>query len=281
MHTSAHPTGNLVVLGEHIYWSYIDPIDDPDHLACIMTWTEGAPPRIMLRSEFPASDYLLAPHNDELYIIERRFVHTDETFYCRILKMKAGESPTVLWDWFADEWRIGEGGFFMASDRQIVFARYPGVYTLEKGGTPVPYPFIVPQPIRKLWRLAREQTLLLSANACWLVDAEGTVLEHWSGLVDPTVSDATLNRNDTFDVDYRDGVLLLAYWGKRTFEVIFPDGRRRTLAEMKAPDVPHWVAYRRESMLLFSSRLVFDGSPPRPRLVLRTPDDERIEVWRE
>ena len=72
----SHPTGNMITVGEHVLWSYIDPVDDSRHHACVMIWTPSQQPRVLIRSEYPASDYMLYHKNGDVYFFERRYVRT-------------------------------------------------------------------------------------------------------------------------------------------------------------------------------------------------------------
>ena len=163
----AHPTGTMIIVGDHVLWPYTNPVDDPDHKACIMIWNKNSQPELFIRSQYPASDYMLYSRESEIYIIERKYLRATEGFEVRVLKATIGEKPEVIWDWFKDDWRIGEGGFFMLSDLQMVFGQYPDVYTLQKGGTPTKY-FDFKQAIKRIRAVENNQLLLLGDNACYL-----------------------------------------------------------------------------------------------------------------
>jgi hypothetical protein len=275
----AHPTGNLVSAGKYLLWPYVSPIDDPDHHACVMIWQEGTDPEVLLRSEHPASDFMLSSRGNEIHIIERRYLPSSQTFEIRVMKMTIGEHPVVMWDWFLDEWNTGEGGFYMPSDEQIVFVKYPHLYIRSKGEAPVRH-FEPGTAVKRLRALPGDQLLLLGDSDCWLTDLRGTILRSWSGLLEPEVEDAPLNRNQIFDADYRNGELLLAYWGRRSFDLI-AGGTREVLVQQREPLTPHWVAFHGDRACLFSSTLIFDGSNPRPFLTLRGPGGDDEVVWED
>lgn len=277
----AHPTGNMISVGKNVLWSYIDPINDIEHHACIMIWRVGSQPEILIKSEFPASDYMLYKKEDYVYIIERRFIQSTETFQCRILKMKVAEKPVEIWSWFKDDWRVGEGGFFMPNDNQIVFARYPKVYCLEKGEEPVEHHFEVQKPINGLKAVENNQFLLTDDNTCWLVNQKGKILKTWNDLLEDKVENAPLNRNGIFDIDYYNGELLMAYWGKRSFETISNAGERKVICQLEQPYAPHWVAFLGNEKLLFSSKLIFNGSTPKPYLILLKGKNDKKIIWNE
>lgn len=276
----AHPTGNLITVGNHILWSYINPIDDPAHHACVMIWDQKSEPKVLLKSDFSASDYILYNREYDIYILERRYVQASDSFEMRILKMKIGESPKEIWPWFTDDWRIGEGGFFMPSDHEIVFCRYPKIYSLEKGKSPAQY-FDFDWEINRMRLVKDKQLLLLGENSCWLAQQNGTIIKTWDQLIDTKIKNAPLRRNQVFDIDYQNGELLLAYWGRRSFEVISPKGERKIISQLNDPLTPHWVAYHPKGKLLFSSKLVFDGSTPKPHLILFQSNEEPLEVWKK
>ncbi|MFN0290805.1 hypothetical protein [Pedobacter helvus] len=82
----AHPTGNLITVGDNVLWSYINPINDPDHHACIMSWDKKSAPKVFIQSEFSASDYMLYNNQNEIYIIERRHLQATQKFEIRLMK---------------------------------------------------------------------------------------------------------------------------------------------------------------------------------------------------
>lgn len=281
MQAYSHPTGNMISVGHHVLWSYINPIDDTKHHACVMIWREDSTPKVLIKSAFPASDFILYSRDDFVYILERRFIQSSEAFESRILKMKIGEKPIEIWSWFKDDWRVGEGGFFMASDNQIIFAKYPEVYCLDKGEKPLKYPFETPEPVSRLKAVENNHFLLMADNACYLLNEKGDILKTWSNLLDENIDNAPLNRNRIFDIDYRKGELLIAYWGKRSFETISAHGERKIILQQEEPFVPHWVCYHGTNKMLFSSKLIFDGSTPKPNLLLNKSNRALIEVWKE
>lgn len=274
----AHPTGNLVVVGEYVLWSYINPIDDQQHRACIMIWHPRTGVDIFLQSEYSASDFLLFNQNESLFIIERRHIEESLTFESRILKAKIGEKPVETWPWFTDKWRVGEGGFLMNTENQIVFGKYPNVYCMDKGETPVKY-FESPGDVNKIRGVEENQLLLIGTATCWLTDHHGNVKREWHNLIDETVENAPLNRNQLFDAVYQNSSLLIAYWGNRSFYSIDDPGTITILLQEEDPMVPHWVGFYGKHSLLFSSKLVFTGETPKPKLVLHRSENDRTVVW--
>ncbi|MCR9081726.1 MAG: hypothetical protein NXH89_04860 [Cyclobacteriaceae bacterium] len=275
---NAHPTGNMIVVGENIFWSYINPINDPNHHACVMTWTRGADPKVYFQSEYAASDLMLYSKQEEIYLIERRFISSTDQFQVRVLKSKIDEKPMVIWDWFDDEYRIGEGGFFMLSDNQLVFGKYPTIYSLKKDEQPKQY-FEFDQAINRIRAVGKNQILLLGDEASYLVNQKGTILKQWNELLDPKVENAPMNRNQIFDADYFQGELLLSYWGNRSFDLIDNEGNRKVILQQTEPFTPHWVAFWNQEKLLFSSQLIFDGSTPKPHLTLLNEKNEWKVIW--
>ncbi|MFC0602930.1 hypothetical protein [Winogradskyella pulchriflava] len=274
----AHPTGNMITVGDNVLWSYINPIDDPNHKACVMLWKKGTNPKVFIQSDYAASDYILYSNKKEIYIIERRYIDERQEFKIRILKTTIDSTPTVIWDWFKDDWRIGEGGFFMLSDNHIVFGSYPLVYSLEKGKKPETY-FEFDQNINRIRAVDNNLILLLNDNTCYLVEQNGKVLKSWHNLIDNTVDNAPLNRNQLFDADYRNGKLLIAYWGNRSFDSVDENGDHKTILQQTAPSVPHWVAFFKDELLLFSSFLIFDGSTPQPNLLMVNEENSINQIW--
>lgn len=274
----AHPTGNMITIGESVLWSYINPINDQDHHACVMIWTKGSEPKVFIQSEYAASDFMLYNNQNELYIIERRFLQASDEFQVRVLKSTFGRVPKVIWDWFKDDYRIGEGGFFMLSDNQLVFGKFPEIYSLKKGEQPTKY-FEFDNPINKIRAVENNQILLLGDNSCYLVQQSGHILKQWNDLIDPTVGNAPMNRNLVFDADYSNGELLLSYWGRRSFDLINASDKRQIILQQSEPYTPHWVAFWNKEKLLFSSQLIFDGSTPKPHLSLLNEQNNESIIW--
>jgi len=275
----AHPTGNMVVVDNSVLWSYINPIDDTDHHACVMIWSEGKKPRPFITSDFPASDFMIYVKDKFIYLIERRHVPASDIFEIRLLKTDLNGETKIIWPWFEDEWRIGEGGFSMRSDTEMIFCRYPELFVIRKGETPRPF-LNLDLKIKSARFLEDGNMLLLSDDMCWLTDQRGAILRKWENLTEASVDEPPLGRNQIFDVDYRKGELLTAYWGKRSFYRISDSGDRKTIVQLKNPYVPHWVAFIGNRKLLFASKLVFDGSTPKPLLILQESDGTSSDIWR-
>ncbi len=248
------------------------------HHACVMIWTKGSEPRVFIQSRYAASDYMLYNTQDEIYIIERKFLQASDEFQVRLLKSTIDKEPVIIWDWFKDDYRIGEGGFFMLSEDQMVFGRYPEIYTLKKGEQPKKY-FEFDPPISRIRAVDHEQILLFGDNSCYLVQQNGTILQQWNELIEPGMKNAPMNRNQLFDVDYSNGELLISYWGRRSFDLVKASGKREILLQQAEPLTPHWVAFWNKEKLLFSSRLIFDGSTPKPHLVLLSEQNSQSIIW--
>ena len=113
-----------------------------------------------------------------------------------------------------------------------------------------------------------------------MVQQNGTILKEWHKLIDNNIENAPLNRNQLFDADYKNGKLLFAYWGKRSFELIDEKDNHQIILKQTEPFTPHWVAFLDNKMLLFSSKLIFDGSTPKPHLVLLKETDYKEILWK-
>ena len=275
----AHPTGNLIVVGDNVLWSYINPIDDPEHRACVMIWDKISEPKVFIQSEFSASDFMLFNNREnEIYIIEKRYIQATEDFEVRLLKTGIGGNLNVIWDWFKDDDRIGEGGFYMPSDNEIVFGKFPDILSLKKGGKPTKH-FDFKFPVKRIRAVENNQALLMGDSSFYLVQQDGNIVKQWHQLIDKDVKNAPLNRNQIFDADYRRGEILLAYWGKRSFDIIDASGKRQVILHHSGAMTPHWVAFWNNEKLLFSSKLIFDGSTPKPHLVLINKQDNHEVIW--
>jgi len=166
----------------------------------------------------------------------------------------------------------------MLSDNQMVFGKYPEIYCLKKGELPISY-FEFDHPIKKIRAVGHNQILLLGDNSCYLVQQNGNILKQWNELIDQKVENAPLNRNQLFEADYSNGELLISYWGRRSFDLIDSNGKRKIILQQSEPLTPHWVAFWNKEKLLFSSKLIFDGSTPKPHLTLLDVQNNQRIIW--
>lgn len=273
----AHPTGNMVIHREHLLWSYVYPLDDPEHHACVMIWDKKSEPKTYIISEFPASDWMIYASAESLYLIERRYLADKDEFQFRVLKGNLSEKPWEIWPWTDDLWRTGEAGFIMESDHSMIFCAYPDVLRMVKGGKPEKY-LETDQPVRKVKEVSDGNLLLLGESHCDLVNPSGVILRTWNKLLKQYPDDPPLNRNMIFDADYLNGKLVIAYWGNRSFELFSGRNERKILKKFDPPWAPHWVAFEGKTVYLFAS-CIEAGKNPRPQLLKY--DEKLTEVWVE
>ncbi|MEJ2006157.1 MAG: hypothetical protein P8X57_14605, partial [Cyclobacteriaceae bacterium] len=181
--------------------------------------------------------------------------------------------------WFNSQLRIGDGGFFMANHSEIIFGRYPDVYRLKRGGSPEKF-FEFSAPVRKIRHINEDRLLLIGEENCWLTDTKGEIIQVWNDVIYDGAKNTPLNRNIIFDADYKNGQLLLANWGNRSFDAI-SDSKTRQLLKLDPPLVPHWVAYFGDSVLLFSSYIDMHGTSPRPFLILQDSQGREKTIWKD
>jgi hypothetical protein len=270
----------MVVVGEFVLWPYVEDLNDSEHHSSIMIWKPGTKPKVWITSDYPSSDYMLYTEGTVIYIIERRYNQSVGQNEQRVLKGKIGEKPEVIWTWFRHDKTIGEGGFMMLNDEELVFGSYPGIYLLKKGGKVSTEFRSFNVPVSSMRPVNKSHFLVSVEEAIWLVDVHKGVVQEWSNLIDESVDNAPLNRNSIFGVDYQNGELIFAYWGNRSFDLI-DDSGRKTLIKLEEPLVPHWVAFYGNRKLLFASRLIFDGRNPEPYLLLFKNEDEVQEIWKK
>lgn len=274
----SHPTGNMIVVGDSVLWPYVCPADDPGHHACVMIWSEGNSPEPYLKSEYSASDFILYNRGDVIFIAERRYNQASQKNELRILKSSMEGSPQEIWPWFEHDLRIGDGGFFMPAEDEIVFVSYPDIYRMKRSGDTIPF-FELDEPIKRLRSLENNRLLFLGDGKAWLTNHQGEIIKYWKNLTLDSVDDPPLNRNQIFDIDFQDDKLLLANWGNRSFDIIENENQRRIIVDLDTPLAPHWVAHFGNLKLLFASLLVMDGTNPKPHLLMENEENEIITIW--
>ena len=238
---AAHPTGSMLVINGTLLWSYVCPLDDTEHHACVMRFDEENGVRPWLTSTFTASDWMMAPApNNQVFLAERHFDQIQQINKVRLLVASVGVTPRELISWFDDVHRFGEGGFAVLEDGRFLFARYPKLYILNKDGTTTVWREW-PAPVYGL-RQTQDGSLLIRGEAqAWLTAHDGTLLKSWSGLLQQLTQEPPFMGNRIFDADYCADSLGIAYWGKRRFDVIKTTSRT-VLMSFNQPWLPHAVA---------------------------------------
>ena len=89
---NSHPTGNMLTINEMVLFSYICPLNDPQHHACIMMWSEKTGIQPWLNSDHPASDWMISPAGEgKVYLIERYYQSENKVNMCRLLEASIGD----------------------------------------------------------------------------------------------------------------------------------------------------------------------------------------------
>lgn len=273
---AAHPQGNLVLAGDFVLWTYVNPVNDAGHHACVMSWDRKSEPRPLLTSQYAGSDFFIYASGRTVYYVESRNSQTGDEVYFRLLKGHAGEEPVEVWPWRENKWRVGANGFYVTSDEEIVFCHYPNLLRIAGQGDPE----VIYQPTESASRVRQLEDgsiLLLSDSTCTLLTSKFEVLHRWTGYIEPEQTNSPLNMNRVFDMDYRNGKLLLAYWGKRSFIEIDGRGRVVELNRLTGGYVAHWVAIGKGESFLFASV----ANPPDPivPMLLQVKQNETLLIW--
>lgn len=264
--SSAHPTGSVLAIGETLVWSYVNPIGDAEHHGCVMIWRDGEAAKVWLTSERTGSDWMMARKSDTaVWLIERFQDPAIDRHRFRVLEAVVGEKPEVVRDWALDEHRVGEGGFTMLSENEILFARYPDVFVMELGSAPRLWKPNLPS-VNGLRALEDGRLLLRLEDGAVVVSADGEAEREWRSLRSESLdAEFPFGGNRIFDVALRDDELWLAYWGMRRFDRWTNGSNGETILQLDAPWLPHAVATSSMGTFLLASS--FDpGNEVRPRL---------------
>ncbi len=253
-----HPVGNIIRVNDNILWPYVDPVGDIYHHASIMIWDQNSEPKTFLVSEKSGSNYILFNQDEHIYIVENWQNNAIDVNMTRILKTDLSSQLNVIWPWFKDESRIGNHGFYMKSDSSVVYGEYPNIYIMTRGENPALL-FKTDYNVDKVRYLDSNHLLIISEADCYLTDHQGNVKNKWSGITEQGVENAPLGRNIIHDADYYQGKLLIANWGKQSFEIIDKENRRKTIKQLSSTRVPHWVSFNDGKYLLFSSIMDFNN----------------------
>lgn len=274
----SHPAGTIESVSGTVLWSYVSPVGDPDHHGCVMTWNESNGVKTWLVSEYPASDWFISPgKSGGVYLIERYYHPSQNQHRFRVLKAQAGDEPQVIWDWEADTHRIGEGGFIMRSDEEMLFAAYPYLYRKNKNQNPEVINLPI-QDILALRQIEGEKLLIFTEAMAMLFSETFETINIWSNLIEPAGNTPLpFFGNRIFDADVYDSELWVAYWGMRRFDRWINGNEKNTIQQLQSPWLPHGVSVSKLGTFLLASSLD-PGFNITPQL-LRWQDENLERIW--
>jgi hypothetical protein len=252
-----HPTGDMVFTNNTLLWSYVCPVGNIQHKACVMLWDEENGVRPWLTSDYSASDWMISVADSKsVYLIERYYDHNEESHYSRLLYGEVEQDPIVTMEWFRDDHRFGEHGFVVLEDNTIIFARYPSLYKLNEDFT-IEKIVKWELPVNSIRNTDEGDLLVISDSAIWLADDKFNILQKWNNLLEPIGSDSPFGGNRISDMDFSNSRLYISYWGKRRFEVL-ENENRKTLMSFSSPWVPHHIAIDGSKIFMLSSTIAPD-----------------------
>lgn len=236
----SHPLGDMFSHNNTLYWVYVCPIQSQSHQACIMKMDSNGDISQWRKSNNSASDWILGRSvNDQFYFIERYYDHSKDHHMAQMMTLAQGKSQTIR-PWYPDQDRIGESGFVILPDQQILFA-YRGKLKLSSVERQIQDWPLYQQHLQKFRPLADGSLLLIGKEDIRQIDTQGKLLKRWPDIIQKQFGSAPIMGNRVFDATYHAGNLYIAYWGNRRFEMISPDGQRRVLKQYD-PD-SHWLPH--------------------------------------
>lgn len=219
-----------------------------------MVWDDQEGVRPWLTSDHPASDWMMSPtDSNTIFLIERYHDPSRQRHRARLLKATPAGETKILWPWFDDTHRFGEGGFVVLPDGSVLFARYPHLFMMYEGQKPEIWPGWAKE-VTRIKRAGADQLLIQSENDIWLASLSGYVEKHWTNLLEERNGNFPFMGNRIFDAAYDASELWLAYWGKRRFDVVGMNGRK-TIFEFNPPFLPHAVAAGSQKAFCLASSL--------------------------
>ncbi|MFV1884508.1 MAG: hypothetical protein ACMZ7B_08475 [Balneola sp.] len=252
----AHPGGNMISVNGLLIWQYVYPPDARSHYSSVFMWDRIHGVRELMRSEFNSSDFHFYAIGDTVYYAEFSDVTNGSRF--RLLKGLAGEVPVEIWGW-QDALEFGSaGGFYIADETEIIFAKYPSLYSINKAGN-ISLVHEFEEPVSGV-TMTEAGLLVNSPTEVRLVDEDYSILKTWNNLINPDQENLPFMGNRIFSADYNGKELLVAYWGGRSFFKINEQGKKETLLELPDTYTAHWAVLDDEEYFLFGSQI----NPPDP-----------------
>ncbi len=271
----SHPGGNMISVNGLLIWQYVYPPSSLEHYSTVYIWDEVHGTRTLIQSEFNSSDFHFYAKGDTVFYAEFQDINNGSRF--RLLKGLAGDVPDEIWPW-QNAHEFGDtGGFYISDSKEIIFAKYPSIYSIDKNGlTRLVHEF--EEPIGGLTKV-EDGLLLNSPTKVWLVDENYTVLKVWDDLINPDQENIPFMGNRIFSADYKNGELLVAYWGGRSFFKVALDGAKESLLQLPDKYTAHWIAFGEEGYFLFGSQI----NPPDPIIpvLYLHRKGENIMLWGE
>ena len=269
----SHPGGNMISVNGLLIWQYVYPPNAESHYSSVFIWDRIHGVRELMQSEFNSSDFHFYAKGDTVYYAEFRDVANGSMF--RLLKGRAGEIPEEIWPWQNAGEFGNAAGFFVSDTDEIVFAKYPSLYRISRDGK-VNLVQEFEEPISGLNK-TENGLLLNSPTEVRLVDEQYSVIKEWDDLINPDQENLPMMGNRIFSADYRNGELLVAYWGGRSFFKITEQGDKQTLLNLSDTYAAHWVAIGEEEYYMFGSQ-INPPDPILPALYLHR-NGENVLIW--
>ena len=239
---NAHPWGGLVIDEEgNIYFTFICPMVDDEHYACVWKIDTEEELREVLRSGRSPSDIILTRTPDRIIYGAERTGQAPNHLNSLWMISGAENSPLIEPASNSDEFFIqayavtGDGSVYFARDSRI-FIRKPDrqieelPFETESGRIQL----LTVSPNGELYILAGDNLYKQDANSISLI-AENLREDNPKNIPFP-------GANILFDMAVdRDGNVFIAYYGNRQIIQVYPDGERKVILEAKAPWSPHGV----------------------------------------
>lgn len=251
INVTSHPSSSMIYSSGNLYWVYISPIKDVNHKAVIMKWNENDGVSTFYVSKHSASDLTLSISSDGFYVLESYY--TNNEYFTRLLKKTEEGNLIEAIPWFTTSERLDQHGIYVDSNEQIIFCDFPKISVRKSDGSITEWKEF-DFDIHSLSAEGNNQFLLRGETKALLIDSDGNKLQEWNNLLENPISDLPFRGNIIYDIDYGNGQLLIAYWGKRKFDLI-KDGNRTTLKELFHPYIPHSALINGDEYFLLASTI--------------------------
>lgn len=239
---NAHPWGGLVIDADgHVYFTFICPLVDDDHYACVWQLGDGTEPTAVLESQRSPSDIVLARSPGRtIYGAERT---------------GSGHHQSRLWQRASSDWETVVApttdpaqfhiqAYAVADDGTLFFARDAQLFKRDTAGTVTPVPLNAPfERIDALAWGPDDALYLLNQGTLHIVASDGTVRTLATGLKEEDPEHLPFSgANILFDLAVDDaGNAYLAYYGNRRVLKVSATGEVSTFLQAATPWSPHGV----------------------------------------
>lgn len=240
---SAHPWGGLVMDQQgNIYFTFVCPMVDADHYACVWKIDNQQELSEVLESSHSPSDIILSRSSDRMiYAAERN--NAGGGLQARLWSLNTSGTELIIKP-TTDESRFFIQAYAVDENGRVFFARKNQLFKRDQDGnvTEVKLNMAFDRIDDLAWG-GKGQLYILDRGSIKILDKDGTVTQLADGLKEENPENIPFSgANILFDIAVdKNGMVYVAYYGNRRVLQIDPSGEVSVFLHSEGPWSPHGI----------------------------------------